>query len=687
MLSRKTVIKLNESVIRLNGVGEERANDLSQLGIKTIEDLLFYFPYKHEDQRIKALTEVEHEEKITVAGTIQNEPVLRFYGRKKSRMTVRLLVDRYLITAVLFNRHYAKKQFRPGKKVYVSGKLDKHRMQISVQDYFFKRKKDEQPPGLLPVYSTNGKIGQTFLRNVINQALSVAEQIPELLPDYLLDRYKLMPRAEAVRVIHRPADFEQFKWAKRRMVYEELFLFQLKILALKRIKRERTRGVSQTPDQARFDAFIQRLPFRLTHAQQRSLAEILADMRAPHAMNRLLQGDVGSGKTIVAALALFASYTAGNQGVVMVPTEILAEQHYHSLADLFKDTGLQVALLTGSTKAKERREILAGIQMGLIDLVVGTHALIQDRVFFQRLGMVVIDEQHRFGVEQRRKLRQKGTAPDVLFMTATPIPRTLAITAFGEMDVSVIDELPKGRKAIETYWVKEKMFPRVLEFMEKEIQAGRQAYFICPLIEESDKLDVQNAIDMHSKLSQALSGYRVGLLHGKMSTSEKEEVMNQFVTRNIDVLVSTTVVEVGVNVPNATLMVVQDAERFGLSQLHQLRGRVGRGEAQSYCILIADPKSELGIERMKIMKESSDGFVLAQKDLEIRGPGDFFGTKQSGLPEFTFADMVHDYRILEIARDDAARLVNDNAFWKREEYPLLHQYLEDQGVMERATFD
>jgi ATP-dependent DNA helicase RecG len=685
--SRKTVNNLKDSIIRLNGVGEERADDLSQLGIRTIEDLLYYFPYKHEDQRLKDLAEVGHEEKVTVEGTIQSEPVVRFYGKKKSRMTVRLLVDRYALTAVLFNRHFAKKQFQPGKKVYVSGKLDKHRMQLSVQDYVFKRKTEEQPPGLQPVYSTGGKISQPFLRKLIGQALGMVGQIPEILPDELVERYRLMPRAEAVRVIHQPDDFEQFKWAKRRMVYEELFLFQLKIHALKRIQRERTQGVAQKPDQEQFTSFVQQLPFELTNAQQRALKEILADMRAPYAMNRLLQGDVGSGKTIVAALALFASCTAGYQGAVMVPTEILAEQHYHSLSSLFEDAGLQIALLTGSTKTKARREILAGLQMGLIDLVVGTHALIQDQVYFQRLGTVVIDEQHRFGVEQRRRLRQKGVAPDVLFMTATPIPRTLAITAFGEMDVSVIDELPKGRKAIETYWVKEKMFPRVLQFIEKEIRAGRQTYFICPLIEESEKLDVQNAIDMHHQLSQDLSEYSIGLLHGKMNTAEKEEVMKKFVNHEIDVLVSTTVVEVGVNVPNATLMVVQDAERFGLSQLHQLRGRVGRGDAQSYCILIADPKSELGVERMKIMKESNDGFELAQKDLEIRGPGDFFGTKQSGLPEFKLADMIHDYRVLEAARDDAAKLVQTEAFWQKQAYPLLHQYLERQGVFDQASFD
>lgn len=408
----------------------------------------------------------------------------------------------------------------------------------------------------------------------------------------------------------------------------------------------------------------------------------MADMASPYRMNRLLQGDVGSGKTAVAAIALYAAHLSGFQGALMVPTEILAEQHADSLYQLFEKWGLNIALLTSSVKGKRRRELLERLKEGDIDILVGTHALIQDEVEFQRLGLVITDEQHRFGVEQRKKLRSKGQDPDVLFMTATPIPRTLAITVFGEMDVSVIDEPPAGRKQIETYWVKHDMLERILAFVDKELRKGRQAYIICPLIEESDKLDVQNAIDVHSMLTEAYRGkWSIGLMHGKLASDEKDQVMRDFTSNEVQILVSTTVVEVGVNVPNATIMVIYDADRFGLSQLHQLRGRVGRGEHQSFCILMADPKSETGKERMRIMSETTDGFELSEKDLELRGPGDFFGKKQSGMPEFKVADMVHDYRALETARKDAAELVQSEAFWTEPEYKELRQTLVDSGVL------
>jgi ATP-dependent DNA helicase RecG len=411
-------------------------------------------------------------------------------------------------------------------------------------------------------------------------------------------------------------------------------------------------------------------------------------MKSPYRMNRLLQGDVGSGKTVVAAVALYATVLAGHQGALMVPTEILAEQHAESLTAMLEKVLISVVLLTGSVKGKARRELLQRVKDGDVHVLVGTHALIQDEVIYNSLGLVITDEQHRFGVGQRRVLREKGESPDVLFMTATPIPRTLAITVFGEMDVSIIDEMPAGRKAIETYWVKHDMLERILHFVEKEIHDGRQAYVICPLIEESDKLDVQNAIDVHATLTHYFNGKAsVGLMHGRLSPDEKEEVMKQFSVNDVQILVSTTVVEVGVNVPNATVMVIYDAERFGLSQLHQLRGRVGRGDAQSYCILLADPKSEVGKERMTIMTETNDGFVLSERDLELRGPGDFFGRKQSGMPEFKVADMVHDYRALEVAREDAAKLVNSDSFWTEDQFALLRIQLEATGVLTGEKFD
>lgn len=402
-------------------------------------------------------------------------------------------------------------------------------------------------------------------------------------------------------------------------------------------------------------------------------------------MNRLLQGDVGSGKTAVAAIALYGSITAGYQGALMVPTEILAEQHHQSLSAMFEGRA-RVELLTGSVKGKKRQEILEAVKAEEIDILVGTHALIQDEVVFSHLGFVIVDEQHRFGVEQRRTLRDKGLSPDVLFMTATPIPRTLAITAFGDMDVSVIDEMPAGRKPVETYWVKGEMTDRVLNFIKKEIDQGHQAYVICPLIEESDQLDIQNAIDLYHQLSSVFEpDISVGLMHGRLHNEEKEEVMKEFADNQLNILVSTTVVEVGVNVPNATMMVIYDAQRFGLSQLHQLRGRVGRGSDQSYCILLADPKGDVGKERMRIMTETNDGFELSEQDLKLRGPGDFFGKKQSGLPEFKVGDMVHDYRALETARKDAAEMIEGNMLEQNESYSSLKERVyKDKQIMENV---
>jgi ATP-dependent DNA helicase RecG len=680
---------LKQSVEAVKGVGEERAQDLSQLGIETIGDLLLFLPYRYEDRRIQDLAEAKHDERITIEGVVQSEAIVRFFGRKKSRLTVKVLVDRFLVTAVLFNRHFAKKQFSIGKEVILTGKLDKHRMHITVQDYrFTKQEQSHSDEGLIPVYSVSASISIAYLRKIIGQALKqFSTLIPEIIPISLIEQYKLMPRHQAIQTLHNPNNYEEVKWAKRRMIYEEFFLFQLKMNALRKIRRESQEGTAQLYDKQKIDSFSASLPFTLTKAQGKVLEQILRDISSPFAMNRLLQGDVGSGKTIVAAISLYASITAGHQGALMVPTEILAEQHYESLSQIYKEHNVNIALLTGSTKTKERREILADLQMGMIDLVVGTHALIQENVYFQSLGLVIIDEQHRFGVGQRRKLRQKGMAPDVLFMTATPIPRTLAITAFGDLDVSVIDQLPAGRKPVETYWVRNDMFDRVTHFIHKELDKGRQAYFICPLIEESEKLDLQNAIDLHAQLTQILPQHCIGLMHGRLSTVEKDEVMREFTSNHIHVLVSTTVVEVGVNVPNATLMIVQDAERFGLSQLHQLRGRVGRGAEQSFCILIAEPKTEVGKERMKIMQATNDGFEVAQKDLELRGPGDFFGKKQSGLPEFKIADMIHDYRTLEVAREDGFRLIESPEFWTDPVYMKLRAYLKEEGVLDSEKID
>lgn len=675
------------SVTSIKGIGEEGAQSLEQAGIRTVYDLLEYFPFRYEDYQLKDLSEVKHEERATVEGKVHSQPSLTYFGKKRSRLTFRLLAGRYLITVICFNRPYYKAKLEMGQTITVTGKWDQHRQAITVQELQFTPFKRNQD--IEPVYPTRGDLTVKGLRRFVSLALKqYGDNVGDMLPHSIRMRYKLLERKEALKVMHLPQNHEQLKQARRRFVYEEFLLFQLKMQALRKIEREQAPGIEQQFDDERLGEFIETLPFPLTNAQKRVLTEITSDMKSPHRMNRLLQGDVGSGKTVVAAAALYASILAGYQGALMVPTEILAEQHVQSLQSMLGKAGIRVELLTGSVKGKARRLLLEQVQSGDVQVVVGTHALIQDEVHFHKLGLVITDEQHRFGVEQRRVLREKGESPDVLFMTATPIPRTLAITVFGEMDVSIIDEMPAGRKVIETYWVKHDMLERILEFIDKELSKGRQAYVICPLIEESEKIDVQNAIDVHATLTQHYRGkWQIGLMHGRLSPDEKEAVMQQFSENDVQVLVSTTVVEVGVNVPNATMMLIYDAERFGLSQLHQLRGRVGRGSDQSYCVLMADPKSETGKERMKIMTETNDGFVLSEKDLELRGPGDFFGRKQSGMPDFKVADMVHDYRALEVARADAVQLVNSESFWNEEQYAPMRSYLAETGVLDGEKLD
>lgn len=668
----------------LKGAGGKTAEQMSALGIETVRDLLFYFPFRYEDFSIRRLEEVQHEERVTLQGTVHSMPELRFFGKKKSRLTVRVLVDGFLVQAVFFNQPFLKRQIELGQHLIFHGRLDRNRLMI--QGAIVKAAKTEGD--FEPVYPLKGDVKLVTLRKLIAQAYKdYGSDIEEVLPENLLGKYKLLPRAEACYYLHFPQDMNKFKQAKRRMVYEELLLFQLKMQFFRKQTRESTDGRQKSWNEELISKFVADLPFELTQAQSKVLEEILKDLKSPYRMNRLLQGDVGSGKTVIAAIALYAAVSAGYQGALMVPTEILAEQHAASLRELFQHSSLKIGHLSGSSKVKERRETLEQLASGEIDIITGTHALIQDTVAFHRLGLVITDEQHRFGVAQRRVLREKGLKPDVLFMTATPIPRTLAITAFGDMDVSTIDEMPKGRKPIDTYWAKPDTLPRVLKFIEKQVALGHQAYVICPLIEESEKLDVQNAIDLHRQIQEVLPHLNTGLMHGRLHNEVKEQVMQQFAANEVQILVSTTVVEVGVNVPNATVMAIYDANRFGLSQLHQLRGRVGRGSDQAYCILLAAPKSDSGKERMSIMTETNDGFELSQRDLELRGPGDFFGVKQSGLPQMKVADIVEDYRTLEVAREDAAKLISSDAFWQADLYEPLRKALENEGVFQRERID
>ncbi|RIJ69334.1 ATP-dependent DNA helicase RecG [Rummeliibacillus sp. TYF005] len=681
------VTNLLDSVTDLKGVGKTSADTLSLMGIATIKDLILTFPYRHEDFRLKDLAETPHNERVTVEGRIESEPTVLYLGKNKSRLQVRMLVGRHLIKVVFFNQGYLRSKLTLGTIVTVTGKWDRGRQIINGSNVSFGPKTDQAD--FEPVYSLKGKLTQKKFRQFIRQALDLSKnQLPETLPEQLRNEYKLLPLSDALEGVHFPKNANHAKQARRRFVYEELLQFQLKIQALRKTRREQEHGIIIQYDLEKVREFISSLPYELTNAQKRVVNEISRDLLIPQRMNRLLQGDVGSGKTVVAAIGLYSSVTAGFQGALMAPTEILAEQHAASLDEWLHPFGVKVALLSGSVKGKARRELLERVSNGDIDILVGTHALIQPDVSFKKLGFVITDEQHRFGVEQRRVLREKGENPDVLFMTATPIPRTLSITAFGEMDVSIIDEMPAGRKKIETHWVKNEQFNQVLTRMAKELANGRQAYIICPLIEESDKLDVQNAVDVYQQLSTIYKNkFKIGLMHGRLPANEKDEVMRAFSEGRLDVLVSTTVVEVGVNVPNATFMVIYDAERFGLAQLHQLRGRVGRGNHQSYCILIANPKSEEGKERMISMTETNDGFRLAEKDLELRGPGDFFGKKQSGLPEFKMADLVHDYRALEVARQDAVKLIESPKFWRSEEYKALREYLASSGALDGERID
>jgi ATP-dependent DNA helicase RecG len=681
-------LSLNQIEVKnITGVSAQKQSELHAFGVFTVKDLLEYYPFRYEDYRPRSLSETKHGDKVTTEAKVIGIPVLQRFGGK-SRLSCKMVAEPWMFTATWFNRHYVREQLTVGREIVLTGKWDQKRNQITVTDYEFPDRGEGKTGTLQPVYSVGGKITQSWIRKSINQALQqYGDLIPEILPHSIMRQYDFMPRKRAIATIHRPEDTREGQQGRRRMVYEELFLFQLKMQAFRVLNRGRMDGVVHTVDNATVRQFVRSLPFELTDAQKRVELEILHDLRSPYCMNRLLQGDVGSGKTVLAAVALFATVRSGFQGALMVPTEILAEQHMRSLTRMFEPFGITVGLLTGSVTGRKRKELLASLQMGMLDIVVGTHALIQEDVFFRDLGLVVTDEQHRFGVNQRGVLRRKGYNPDVLTMTATPIPRTLAISVFGDMDVSTLSERPKGRVPITSYWVKHDLMDRVLNLIKREIELGRQAYLICPLIEESEKLDVQNAIDLHIQMSQAFPNYKVGLLHGKMSPAEKDEVMRAFYSNELQLLVSTTVVEVGVDVPNATLMIIMDADRFGLSQLHQLRGRVGRGEHASYCVLVADPKSEIGRERMTAMTDTDDGFEISRRDLELRGPGDFFGTKQSGLPEFRLADMTADFEVLEQARDDVAELLKDEKFWTSPEYAPLRLYLQGEQIFQGELID
>ena len=676
---------LTDSPAVLKGVGPKKVTALNKLGINTIEELLTYYPFRYEDLTVKKLAEVTDGEKIVLKGTVATPPVVSHFGRAKNRLNFSLLVEHDLLRVTFFNQGYLAKKLSVGQEVAIYGKYDQRRQSLTAMKLILQEKED-----FAGVYRASKEITAKTIKEIVAQAYeNYQDLLFDIVPVSLRERFKLEERKVMIHNMHFPETLNQGKLARRSAIFEEFFKFQLKIQLLKK-RQKKGQGLVIAYDNQKLKEFIQHLPFELTGAQKRVVNEICHDLHSDVHMNRLLQGDVGSGKTIVAALAMYAAVTAGFQTVLMAPTEILAQQHAQKLAELFENfSEVNVALLTSSTNRSQKAKatLLEHLKAGEINVLIGTHAVIQDNVAFKNLGLIITDEQHRFGVGQRKALRNKGENPDTLAMTATPIPRTLAITTYGEMDVSIIDELPKGRQKIKTSWLKKKQFKQALDFIAKQLKDGSQAYVISPLIAESEALDLQNATEIYEQLTEHFGPtYQVGLLHGQMKAEQKDEIMAAFKAKKIDLLVSTTVIEVGVDVPDATVMVILDADRFGLAQLHQLRGRVGRGNKQSYCLLVADPKSEYGIKRMQTMVETTDGFVIAQKDLELRGPGDILGKKQSGLPDFKIGDPVSDFNILQAAQVEVARILNDPDFSQKQENAGIMRYL-NQETTNLASLD
>lgn len=668
-------MNLQSPIAALKGFGPKSAEKFSTLGLHTIEDLFLYYPFRYEDFKSRSVFELMDGEKAVITGQVVTPATVQYYGFKRNRLSFKIKQDEAVIAVSFFNQPYLADKIEMGRDIAIFGKWDIKKSALTGMKVLAQVEDDMQP-----VYHVAQGVSHASLVKAIKAAFDsqLLEEITENLPDVLIQRYRLMTRKEAIAAMHFPKDLAAYKQALRRVKFEELFYFQMNLQVLKSENKSESNGLAIAFNQSAVSGKIKALPFPLTGAQERSLSEILSDMSSGAHMNRLLQGDVGSGKTVIASLAMYAAYTTGFQSALMVPTEILAEQHFASLTEFFPE--LNIALLTSGMKAAVKRAALSAIADGSVDMIVGTHALIQDAVTYHKLGLVITDEQHRFGVNQRRVFREKGENPDVLMMTATPIPRTLAITTFGEMDVSIIDELPAGRKPIITKWVKHEQLDTVLSWMKDELANSAQAYVISPLIEESEALDLKNAVALHAELAAVFGDeFRVDLMHGRMKADEKEATMLAFKTAQSQVLVSTTVIEVGVNVPNATIMVIMDADRFGLSQLHQLRGRVGRGHKQSYAVLVANPKNDTGKDRMLAMCETNDGFVLAEKDLKMRGSGEIFGTRQSGLPEFKTADIVEDFPILEEARRVAAEIVQDSNWQKDPRWNVLLKGLKREG--------
>ena len=653
---------MNEQLQSIKGVGPQRVKQLHKLGITSVTGLLHYFPRTFEDRRQVYSV---HEAPVGETAGITGRVVRVSEKRPRPRMhilTVTVSDGIRQINLVFFNQAYKKNFYKSGQQIYAYGKLEHAygNLQMNSPQIEILEEGQTIDRGIVPVYGLTEGMKQWSIRMAIKNWFDHHQELEDVLPVEVQRHRFTMSRYDAFKEMHFPTSWERHQEARKQLAYEELWIMQMGLLLL-RAHEQVQGGHAMDGNGSLVERITSSLPFQLTGDQKKAFADIASDMEEPKAMQRLVQGDVGSGKTVVAALALAKAVENGFQGAIMAPTEILASQHFESFQELFGDAPIRMALLTGSTKAKQ--DVYEALQKGDIDIVVGTHALIQEGVEFHRLGLIVVDEQHRFGVEQRAKLQRKGDHPHVLIMTATPIPRTMTLSIYGDLEVSLIKEMPPGRKPVKTYVVDTSYKERLLHFFEKEMKDGRQVYAVCPLVEESEKMDLHAAEQIAYEYKEYFEPhYRVGMVHGRMRPKEKEEVMDAFYRREIHLLVSTTVIEVGVNVPNATIMCIHDAERFGLSQLHQLRGRVGRGSAQAYCILISDSKNPDSKTRLSLMEQTQDGFELAEQDLLLRGTGELFGLAQSGLPDLKVANIIKDIPILVEAREDANSYLREKGF-------------------------
>lgn len=694
LVQSNAAISLDQPLTSLPDVGVRKGGYLAKLDLHTVRDILFYYPRDHIDYaRQVNISELESGETVTLIGTVKR--CTCFSSPKNKKLTIMQVVLKDRTGQISLSRFFAgsrysnrgwqegiKNRYPQGAVVAASGLVKKSQYGLTLDDPQLEVLANPGDPidshtigRVVPVYPLTEGVAADMVRQAVIAALPAAAQLKDPLPTVLRDGYGLMKLSDAIANIHFPADSAAKEAARRRLVFDEFFYLQLGFLMRRQAQRQKQSSAILAPRGKLIEQFHQVLPFRLTGAQQRVLNDILNDLQSSTPMNRLVQGDVGSGKTVVAVIAILAAIQSGYQAALMAPTEVLAEQHYRKLVSWFNLLYLPVELLTGSTKTAKRRQIHAHLETGELPLLVGTHALIQEKVNFHKLGLVVIDEQHRFGVEQRALLQQKGEQPHVLTMTATPIPRTLALTVHGDLDVSQIDEMPPGRQAIHTTVLTGKERTNAYDLICREVAQGRQAYIVLPLIEESEKLDVRSAVEEHQRLSESVfPQFQVGLLHGRMTSAEKDEAITRFRDNQTQIIVSTTVIEVGVDVPNATVMMIENAERFGLSQLHQLRGRVGRGAAQSFCLLMSSTKTADARYRLNVLEQSQDGFFIAEMDMRLRGPGQVLGTRQSGVPDFALASLVEDQEVLNIARDAAERVMAQDANLERS--PLLKAELD-----------